>query len=305
MAALFGTDTLDQPDLRHRLRAAVGRAGAGRAALRADLPAVQPAALDPPRHLPADAGRHRAGRLRLPASRLGLWPAVADLVRVRLARAGQPESLDRPDRRSALVRRRRGRCCCSARRCSATCGSPAPTRSRCTRRWSRGCRRSAGATDGVLVIRNPLENLDGTPPLPGMVGGRLGAVRLDGVRLVQGVVAVAPVRPGPPRAHRPAQHRRAARLLPGRVRDVHRRRGGHRRPRPHRGARRCRGLLAHSIVPIVRRLHRRALPVVLRRRSGSRRSPSSATRWAGLDAHRLGDPHRQVRDLRASRPRSR
>ena len=135
---------VDQPDLRRRLRPAVGRAGAGRAAVRTDLPRLQPAALDPPRHLPADAGRLPRQASSTYPKRARALARLGHLVRLRLAGAGQPESTRPTSPSSCSGSRSSGCCCCSARPCSATCGSPAPTRSRSTRRWSRGCRRSAG-----------------------------------------------------------------------------------------------------------------------------------------------------------------
>ena len=108
-----------------------------------------------------------------------------------------------------------------------------------------------GHRDGRLVLRSPLANLDTVPVAPGLVGGRGGALRQHGVRLLQGGQPVAAVRADDDDPLRPHRQPRAAGLL-------RRRRGGLRgrrawRPGSAPGTRRSTlpDLFAHSVVPII------------------------------------------------------
>ena len=71
----------------------------------------------------------------------------------------------------------------------------------------------------LLVVRSPLANLDTVVVRPGLVGGRGGAVRQHGLRLVQGLLDLDPVHPEQrddleqPRPRGPGQQPRAARVL--------------------------------------------------------------------------------------------
>ena len=156
----------------------------------------------------ADRAGGRAGPLPA-AARLLAGRAVA--AGLRLARAGGAgEHLAaRPCARSSPST---SRCTCSARPTTGRAGSAAPTASRCSPPWPAGSRRSGGAADGRLVLRDPLSGVAGHADRAGTVRGRRRAARHHRVRLVLRLALVGRAGAGEPLA--PALARRRWRCSP-------------------------------------------------------------------------------------------
>ena len=87
-------------------------------------------------------------------------------ARLRLAGAGLPRG-QLPRAPCGCGSRCTPRCCSSGRPSSGTAGSPPPTPSRSTRRWSATSSSSGGARTARWSWRSPLANLDGVPACRG------------------------------------------------------------------------------------------------------------------------------------------
>ena len=198
-------------------------------------------------------GDPAAGLVAYPA-RLGYWPAAAGLFAFVWQELVNPQSAYLGSVRIwlAVVPRRDAD---RRRASSATCGSSGPTRSRSTPACWRSSPSGAAGRHSRLVVRSPLANLATVDPAPGPGRRGRGAVRLHGLRQLQGHAAVAAVRAGRGPRPRSSPTRSpcwcsaswsAARSPPPRCRRA----WSTDRP-PRRTPHGLPGLLAHSVIPII------------------------------------------------------